>query len=225
MEKLAAIVDDEEDIRELVSVNLKKAGYKTKEYPDGKAFLRSLAKSLPDVVILDLMMPGLDGIEVCRNLRADDRYKELPVIMLTAKAEEADRVLGLEMGADDYVTKPFSPRELTARVKALLRRRKPQEEEKVSSIGDIIIDTNRHEVTVKGKQAPLTATEFNILKILVSKRGWVFSREQILDSLWGNEKTVVDRTIDVHIKHLREKLGSAGKIIINVRGAGYKIEE
>ncbi len=225
MEKIIAVVDDEEDIRELVSVNLKKAGYKSKEYPDGKAFLRSLSKSLPDAVILDLMMPGLDGIEVCRSLRADERYRDLPVIMLTAKAEEADRVLGLEMGADDYVTKPFSPRELTARVKAVLRRKKPQEEEKVSSLGDIIIDSNRHEVTVKGKQAKLTSTEFKILKILSSKRGWVFSREQILDSLWGNEKTVVDRTIDVHVKHLREKLGSAGKMIINVRGAGYKIEE
>lgn len=225
MEKLAAIVDDEEDIRELVSVNLKKAGYKTKEYPDGKAFLRSLEKTIPDVVILDLMMPGLDGIEVCRSLRSDERHKELPVIMLTAKVEEADKVLGLEMGADDYMTKPFSPRELTARVKAVLRRRKPQEEETVSSFGDIIIDANRHEVTVKGKTAPLTSTEFKILRILSSKRGWVFSREQILDSLWGNEKTVVDRTIDVHIKHLREKLGSAGKMIINVRGAGYKIEE
>lgn len=225
MDRIIAVVDDEDDIRELIAVNLKKAGYKSKEYTDGKAFLRSLSKSMPDAVILDLMMPGLDGVEVCRSLRADERYRELPVIMLTAKAEEADRVLGLEMGADDYVTKPFSPRELTARVKAVLRRKKPQEEEKVVAFGDVIIDSNRHEVTVKGKPAKLTATEFKILKILSLKRGWVFSREQILDSLWGNEKTVVDRTIDVHVKHLREKLGSAGSMIINVRGAGYKLEE
>ena len=208
MEKLIAIVDDEDDIRELVSVNLKKAGFKTKEFSDADSLIKSLSKSAPDLIILDIMMPGTDGIETVKILKKDDRYSSIPVIMLTAKNDEPEKVVGLEIGADDYVTKPFSPRELAARVKAV----------------SIIMDMDKHEVSVKGKKIELTATEFNILHILAMKRERVLSREQILDNLWGSEKTVVDRTIDVHIKHLRTKLGPAGKMIRNIRGVGYKIE-
>jgi DNA-binding response OmpR family regulator len=226
MEKLIAIVDDEEDIAELLAVNLKKSGFKTKEYSNGKSFLNSLQKSSPDLVLLDLMMPEIDGLEVCKVMKKDEKYSAIPIIMLTAKTEEGDKVLGLELGADDYVTKPFSPREVVARVKAVLRRQgKKEETPERTIINDIIIDPKKHEVTVKNKKISLTATEFNILQILSEKRGWVLSREQILDKLWGSEKVVVDRTIDVHIKHLREKLGTAGKIISNIRGVGYKMEE
>ncbi len=226
MEKLIAVVDDEDDIRELVSINLKKAGFKVKEFSDADAMIKSLAKATPDLIILDLMMPGTDGLEACKILKKDARYSSIPIIMLTAKADEADKVVGLELGADDYVTKPFSPRELTARVKAVLRRKATvAEENELLEIGSITIDLQKHEVLVKGKKTELTATEFRILQLLTEKREHVLSREQLLDNLWGNEKVVVDRTIDVHIKHLREKLGPAGKMIINVRGVGYKIEK
>jgi DNA-binding response OmpR family regulator len=225
MEKLIAIVDDEDDIRELVSVNLKKAGFKTKEFSDADSLIKSLSKSAPDLIILDIMMPGTDGIETVKILKKDDRYSSIPVIMLTAKNDEPEKVVGLEIGADDYVTKPFSPRELAARVKAVLRRKaKTGEKSEIVELGSIIMDMDKHEVSVKGKKIELTATEFNILHILAMKRERVLSREQILDNLWGSEKTVVDRTIDVHIKHLRTKLGPAGKMIRNIRGVGYKIE-
>jgi two-component system phosphate regulon response regulator PhoB/two-component system alkaline phosphatase synthesis response regulator PhoP len=225
MEKLIAIVDDEDDIRELVSINLKKAGFKTKEYSDADSLIKSLSKSLPDLIILDIMMPGTDGIETVKILKRDDRYSMIPVILLTAKSDEPEKVVGLEIGADDYVTKPFSPRELAARVKAVLRRRENiRETSEIVEIGPVTIDMDKHEVAVRGKKVELTATEFNILHILALKKERVLSREQILDNLWGSEKTVVDRTIDVHIKHLRTKLGPAGKMIRNIRGVGYKIE-
>jgi len=225
MEKLIAIVDDEDDIRELVSINLKKAGFKTKEYSDADSLIKSLSKSLPDLIILDIMMPGTDGIETVKILKRDDRYSMIPVILLTAKSDEPEKVVGLEIGADDYVTKPFSPRELAARVKAVLRRRENiRETSEIVEIGPVTIDMDKHEVAVRGKKVELTATEFNILHILALKKERVLSREQILDNLWGSEKTVVDRTIDVHIKHLRTKLGPAGKMIMNIRGVGYKIE-
>jgi DNA-binding response OmpR family regulator len=224
MEKLIAIVDDEDDIRELVSVNLKKSGFKTKEFSDADSLIKSLSKSMPDLIILDIMMPGTDGIETVKILKKDDRYSSIPVIMLTAKNDEPEKVLGLEIGADDYVTKPFSPRELAARVKAVLRRKvKIEEKAELVELGPVIMDMDKHEVSVKGKKIELTATEFNILHILAMKKERVLSREQILDNLWGSEKTVVDRTIDVHIKHLRTKLGTAGKMIKNIRGVGYKI--
>jgi phosphate regulon transcriptional regulator PhoB len=226
MEKLIAIVDDEEDIRELVSINLKKAGFKVKEFADADSLFKSLPKSTPDLIILDIMMPGTDGIEACKMLKKDEKYSRIPVIMLTARTEETDRIVGLELGADDYVTKPFSPRELAARVKAVLRRAQRKEEQPAGiEVAGIKLDLEAHEVFVKGRKIELTATEFKILEILSSKPGRVFSREQMLDNLWGNEKIVVDRTIDVHIKHLREKLGAAGRMIKNIRGVGYKIEE
>lgn len=225
MDKLIAVVDDEEDIRELVSISLKKAGYKVKEYEDADSLLKSISKSIPDLIVLDLMMQGIDGIEACKILKRDNRYSKIPVIMLTARAEETDKIVGLEIGADDYMTKPFSPKELAARVKAVLRRGDVKKEtDAIVKFGGITIDSEKHEVMVRGKKVELTATEYRILEILASKKERVFSREQLLDTLWGNEKTVVDRTVDVHIKHLREKLGTSGKMIKNIRGVGYKIE-
>jgi phosphate regulon transcriptional regulator PhoB len=223
MEKLIAIVDDEEDIRELVSINLKKAGFRVKQYEDADALLKTLPKSMPDLIILDIMMPGTDGIQVCKQIKSSEKTSRIPIIMLTAKADESDKIVGLETGADDYVTKPFSPRELTARVKAVLRRGKTGDGALIKA-GTITIDLERHEVKVKDKAVELTATEFRILEMLASAKGKVLSREQLLDNLWGGEKFVVDRTIDVHVKHLREKLGKAGEEVKNIRGVGYKLE-
>ncbi len=222
--KLIYIVDDEEDIIELVCINLEKDGLKCKGFVSGDLFFNHLRQKKPDLIILDIMLPDIDGIEICRRLKNDIKYSDIPVIMLSAKGEEIDRVLGLEMGADDYVTKPFSPRELVARVKAVMRRNRASKPTKIINIDNLIeIDLQRYEVYVKNKRIELTNAEFNILVKLTQNRGWVFTREQLLEHLWGDEKVVVDRTIDVHIRHLREKLGSAGKLIKNVRGVGYKL--
>ncbi len=173
------------------------------------------------------MLPDHDGFEICKILKKDNKTSGVPIIMLTAKGEEMDKVLGLELGADDYITKPFSPRELVARVKAVLRRlERKQEKNKVISINNIIhVDMQKYKVFIKDKEIKLTTTEFNILTILAQHRGWVLSRDQLLDHLWGDEKIVVDRTIDVHIRHLREKLGKYSNVIKNIRGVGYKLEE
>jgi len=225
MHELIAVVDDEKDIVELVAVHLKKAGFKIKEFYDSQGLLDFLTAHEPDVIILDLMLPDADGIEICKYLRKESKYAHIPIIMLTARADETDKILGLELGADDYMTKPFSPKELVARVKAILRRKQRPESKKIA-IGDLlIIDPQRFEVTVNSKNVILTSTEFKILELLASRKGLVFSRNKILDHLWGEQKAVLDRTIDVHIKHLREKLGEAGKFIINVRGIGYKLQE
>ncbi len=223
---LVAIVDDDRDILELVSVHIKRAGMKAREFADAEGFYGFLHQDTPDIVILDLMLPDADGIEICKFLRRDERFSALPVIMLTARADEVDRVLGLEIGADDYITKPFSPKELVSRVKAVLRRSRPGEQptQKIA-IGDLLsVDLQRHEVTVEARRIELTAVEFRILQLLASRQGWVFSRDSILDFLWGHDKTVSDRTVDVHIRHLREKLGAASSLIKNVRGAGYKLD-
>jgi two-component system phosphate regulon response regulator PhoB/two-component system alkaline phosphatase synthesis response regulator PhoP len=226
MAKLIAILDDEPDIRELVSLHLKRAGFETKTFKEADDFFMFLDSAKPDLIILDLMLPDADGLDVCKILSKSDAHSRIPIIMLTAKGEETDRILGLELGADDYVTKPFSPRELVARVKAVLRRDIKSEEAEIKNIAGIIaIDPGKHEVKLKGKVIDLTTTEFRILQLLASKRGWVFSRDQILDYLWGQEKAVLDRTIDVHIKHLREKLEDAAYLIKNVRSVGYKLEE
>ncbi len=224
--KSIAVVDDEPDILELISIHLRKANFKAKEYADGTTFLKSLRSWTPDLIILDLMLPDTDGVDICRYLKSKDQYSCIPIIMLTAKTSEADKVLGLELGADDYVTKPFSPRELIARVRAVLRRREFKEPGEKIKIGKImIIDLPKFEVMVEGKKIKLTTIEFNILKMLAERKGWVFSRIQILDNIWGQDKIVTTRTVDVHIKHLREKLGKAAQFIKNVRGVGYKIEE
>jgi len=226
MAKLIAIVEDEPDIVELVAHHLKKTNFKVKKFVDSESFYEFIEEQKPDLIILDLMLPDADGLEICKNLKNDEKYSHIPIIMLTAKSEEMDKILGLELGADDYVTKPFSPRELVARVKAVLRRISIKEESKQIEIGKILlIDLQKYKVSVEGKMVNLTNTEFNILKILASKLGWVFTRDQILDYLWGNEKAVVDRTVDVHVKNLRDKLGKAGKFIKNIRGIGYKLEE
>ncbi|MCD6490350.1 MAG: response regulator transcription factor [Thermodesulfobacterium sp.] len=225
MNELIAVIDDEPDILELVSLHLTKSNFKVKGFLNAESFFKFLSSRMPDLIILDLMLPDSDGIEICKYLKSKEDLKFIPIIMLTARASETDKVLGLELGADDYVTKPFSPRELVARVKAVLRR-KTQDSGKKIKIGDILlIDLNKFEVFVENKKIDLTPTEFRILKILASKKGWVFTRDQILNHLWGQEKAVLDRTIDVHIKNLREKLGKAAKFIKNIRGIGYKIEE
>lgn len=225
MKKYIAIVDDEPDILELVSINLKKSGFITAEFEDAGSMLDSLNERLPDLIILDLMLPDADGFDVCKQLKRDPDHQNIPVIMLTAKGDEMDRILGLEFGADDYVVKPFSVRELIARVKAVLRRGVIEEEDKVIRIGkDLLIDLQKYETNWKGQKIDLTSTEYKILRLLAQKKGWVYSRNQILDYLWGNDKIVVDRTIDVHIRNLREKLKEAGKYIKNVRGVGYKLE-
>lgn len=225
MKEVITIIDDETDIVELVSINLRKNGYRTKEFYEANSFFAYLAKDIPDLVILDLMLPDTDGLEICKRLRDDNRTMHIPIIMLTARNEEVDKIIGLELGADDYITKPFSPRELVARVKAILRRQQ-KEITKVIKIGDkLLIDLNRYEVIVNNEKVELTTTEFKILKMLSEHKGWVYSRNKIMDYLWGEEKAVLDRTIDVHIKNIREKLGPAGKYIINVRGVGYKLQE
>ncbi|MCX7966702.1 MAG: response regulator transcription factor [Syntrophorhabdaceae bacterium] len=227
MNKLIAIIEDEPDIVELVSINLKKANFQVEGFENAESFFRFLKTRQPDLIILDLMLPDMDGFEVCKALKSQKRYTTIPIIMLTAKAEETEKILGLELGADDYVTKPFSPKELVARVKAVLRRLGTKTDEPIHiNIGEtIFIDTEKLEVMVNNKKIDLTSTEFKILNLLASKKGFVFSRESILEHLWGNEKIVIDRTVDVHIKHLREKLGEGARFIKNIRGMGYKIEE
>lgn len=225
MNKLIFVIDDEPDIVELVTIHLKKAMFKVKGFSDAESFYRFLDEKTPDLIILDLMLPDADGLEICKYLKKEDKFSSIPIIMLTAKGDETDKILGLEFGADDYVTKPFSPRELVARVKAVLRRRQKAEESGKLEIGGILtIDPASYEVVVEGRKIELTTTEFRILKLLLSKKSKVFSRYDILDHLWGDEKIVLDRTIDVHIRNLRDKLGKAGQFIKNIRGIGYKLE-
>lgn len=226
MKELIAIVDDEPDILELVDLHLKRAGFRTDGFLNAENFLKFIKIERPDLIILDLMLPDADGLEVCKELKKQAEYSTIPIIMLTAKGEETDKILGLELGADDYVTKPFSPKELVARVKAVLRRQQMREELLKIEIGGLLtILPEKHEVYVEGNKVDLTSTEFRMLQLLSLKKGWVFTRDQILDYLWGQEKAVVDRTVDVHIKHLREKLGKASRLIKNIRGVGYKLEE
>lgn len=222
-----AIVDDEPDILELVSLHLQKANYRVSSFTEAASLYRFLEREVPDLIILDLMLPDVDGLEICRYLRGRELFSSIPIIMLTARTDEMDKVIGLELGADDYVTKPFSPRELVARVRAVLRRHGRQEGDsgKVFAVGAVTIDPEKHEAAVNNKKLDLTPTEFKILHLLSSKKGRIQSRDQILSFLWGDEKFVVDRTVDVHIRHLREKLGKASHIIKNVRGVGYKVEE
>jgi len=226
MNEIIAIVDDEADILELVSLHLKRSGFKVETFMDGKSFYTYLEKNNPDLTILDLMLPDADGLDICRDIRKNNRHNNMPIVMLTARGDETDTILGLELGADDYVTKPFSPKELVARVKAVLRRGITSDDTTHLNIAnEVFIDSEKYQITYHDDVIPMTPTEFRILKILTERKGMVFSRDQILDKLWGNEKAVLDRTIDVHIKHIREKLGEAGKYVMNLRGIGYKIEE
>jgi two-component system phosphate regulon response regulator PhoB/two-component system alkaline phosphatase synthesis response regulator PhoP len=228
MRELIAVIEDETDIREVVELHLAKNNFVVKGFGTIAAFQAFLElKVTPDLIVLDLMLPDGDGLDLCKELKNSDKLSAIPIIMLTARAEETDKVLGLELGADDYVTKPFSPRELVARVKALLRRQRSAQQpaKRIELNGQIVLDSDKHEVTVMGRRVDLTSTEFRILQFLAGHPGWVYSRDQILEHLWGQDKAVVDRTVDVHIKHLRTKLGKAGELVENVRGAGYKLRE
>lgn len=220
------IVEDEPDVLDLVVYHLQKAGYKTLTARDGASGLRKACDQRPALVILDLMLPELDGVEVCKRLKADARTARIPVIMLTAKAEEVDRVLGLELGAEDYVTKPFSPRELVLRVKSVLRRAKGGAEPvEFLKDGDLVVDIAKHAVMLKDKPIELTATEFKLLATLLERRGRVQSRDRLLQDVWGYEGDVDTRTVDTHVRRLREKLGKAADRIETVRGIGYRYAE
>ncbi len=226
MPQTIAALDDEADILELLKVNLTKAGYRFEGFQEAEDLYRYLEREKPNIILLDLMLPGTDGLEVCRRVRRSEGLADIPIIMLTARGDESDKVVGLELGADDYVTKPFSVKELVARIHAVLRR--PGGNEGAARrivIGPLVVDLDKFEVTAGGAKIDLTATEFKILQLLASRKGRVFTRDQILDFLWGQEKAVIDRTVDVHIRNLREKLGEAGALIKNIRGVGYKLEE
>jgi two-component system phosphate regulon response regulator PhoB len=221
------VVDDERDILELVEYNLNKDGYQVSCVTTGEDALKAARGEVPDLIVLDLMLPGLDGLEVCRILKGDPKTSGIPIVMLTAKGEEADVVTGLELGADDYITKPFSPRILLARIRAVLRRKsqKPKEETSVIRVHDLVIHPGRHEVLIQGKPVELTLTEFRVLHYLARNPGWVFTRYQIVDAVRGSDYPVTDRSVDVQIVGLRRKLGPCGKYIETVRGVGYRFKE
>lgn len=221
------VVDDEEDILELLRYNLLREGYNVSCAASGEEALRLAQSEIPDLLVQDLMLPGIDGLEVTKILKNDSRTKDIPIVMLTAKGEEADIVTGLELGADDYITKPFSPRVLVARVRAVLRRKVKEykEETPVLRIHDIVIHPGRHEVLVNDKPVQLTLTEFGILNYLARRPGWVFTRSQIMDAVKGEDYFVTDRSVDVQIVGLRKKLCNAGKYIETVRGVGYRFRE
>jgi two-component system alkaline phosphatase synthesis response regulator PhoP len=220
-------VDDEEDILELLRFNLTKEGFAVACAASGEEALKSALSQRPDLILLDLLLPGMDGLEVARRLKKDASTKEIPIIMVTAKGEEADIVTGLEVGAEDYITKPFSRKVLIARVRAVLRRKAsaPADDQEVVSVHDLTIHPGRREVLVKGRSVALTFTEFGILNFLARRPGWVFTRSQIVDAVKGDEYFVTDRAVDVQIVGLRKKLGSAAKVIETVRGVGYRFKE
>jgi two-component system alkaline phosphatase synthesis response regulator PhoP len=227
MAKLSVlVVDDEKSIVEAVRYNLEKEGFRVLVAHDGVRAVELARREQPDLVLLDWMLPELDGLEVCKALKQDERTKTIPIILLTVKSHEADKVLGLEMGADDYVTKPFSPRELVARVRAVLRRRAaPKDSAELFHYGDLDIDWGKYRVTVKGKVVTLTPKEFELLRALVQAKGRVLSREQLLERVWGYERAVEleTRTVDLHVSQLRKKLGrQAGAAVLTVKQAGYR---
>ncbi len=221
------VVDDEEDILDLVNYNLSRNGYQVTCGATGEEGLRLARTEVPELIILDLMLPGLDGLEVCRILKNDPRTSIIPILMLTAKGDEADIVTGLELGADDYVTKPFSPRVLMARAKAVLRRAQGEATPETATVkrGDLVIDPVRREVRIAGKPIELTFTEFGLLFHLASRPGWVFTRNQLIDAVHGPDYPATDRSVDVQVVGLRKKLESYGKYIETVRGVGYRFKE
>ena len=217
------IVEDEPDIRETLKYNFSNEGFKVSTAPDGEEALSNIKKVLPDVLILDLMLPGISGLDVCKSIRADDDIRDMSIVMLTAKGEEIDRVIGFELGADDYVTKPFSVRELILRVKVLLKKqRESLVENKLVTFGPIRIDLDAHELKINDKEIVLTALEFKLLQHLVKRKGRVQTREQLLGDVWGYSAEVTTRTVDTHIKRLREKLGNTSDYIQTIRGVGYR---
>jgi len=226
-QKNILVVEDEEDILELVRYNLAKEGYNVAGVTSGEDALDVVRSKAPDLIVLDLMLPGVDGLDVCKVLKNDVKTQHVPIIMLTAKGEEADIVTGLELGADDYITKPFSPRVLTARVKAVLRRKSQEPLDKASTLEthDLVIHPGRNEVLLRGRPLDLTYTEFNILHFLARRPGWVFTRDQIVDAARGDDYAVTPRSVDVHIVSLRKKLGDAREYIETVRGIGYRFKD
>ena len=225
--KKILIVEDEKDILQLVKLYLDKEGYRTVTAATGSEGLRQVRTEKPDLVVLDLMLPEIDGLEVCKRLRSAPETAMLPIIMLTAKAEESDTVVGLELGADDYVTKPFSPKTLVARVKALFRRidRPPDEGQARYTYGDLVMDLARHELTVKGEEVPLTAKEFGLLEHLLRNPGRVLTREVLLNAVWGYEYYGTTRTVDVHVRRLKQKLPLLDDAIVSVKSLGYNLKE
>jgi len=226
--KKILVVDDEKDLVDILAFNLRREQFDVVTAPDGEKALEIARRETPDLIVLDLMMPGIGGLEVCRRLRADPRLSKTPVIMLTAKGEESDAVIGLAQGADDYVRKPFGVKELMARVSAHLRsqaRASEDEHPKVIRFGDLVIDSDRFVATLGDEDLPLTTTEFKLLRHLVAKKGRVFSRNDLLDSVRGPDAIVTDRTIDVHVAAVRRKLGRYGDHLLTVRGVGYKFAE
>jgi DNA-binding response OmpR family regulator len=220
------VVDDEPEAVELVEFNLKQGGFDVAVAADGAEALKKARGLMPSLIVLDLMLPEVDGLEVCKMLRRDSATSKVPIIMLTAKAAEIDRILGLELGADDYITKPFSPRELVLRVKRILQRgQAPDQEQERLKFGDLVIDGPRHLVTWRGKKVDLTATEFKLLMLLAQRRGRVQSRDQLLRDVWDYQSAIDTRTVDTHMRRLREKLGAASKYLDTVRGVGYRFVE
>jgi len=226
---LIYVVDDEEDILNLVDYNLAKEGYQVERFLSGEEVLDRIEEQAPDILLLDLMLPGVDGLDVAKKLKKDQRFATIPLIMLTAKGEEADIVTGLEIGADDYIPKPFSPKVMLARVKAVLRRNEPIEKKVDKSdiirIQNLVIHPGRHEVRIDDKLIDLTYTEFSLLHFLAMRPGWVFTRYQIVDALRGEDYPVTERAVDVQVVGLRKKLGQMGKNIETVRGVGYRFKE
>src|SRR5215468_11487375 len=224
--KKILIVEDETDLVKLLKYNLEKEGFKVNYATDGTVALAEARRDPPDLVILDLMLPGLDGLEVCRQLRRNERFVRTPVLILSARSEEADRIVGLELGADDYVTKPFSMRELVARIRALLRRNEPAVPQRVKvNRGDIVIDPTAHSVSVSGRAVELSALEFKLLHYMALHPGMVFSRDQLLDGVWGNDRSVTPRSVGVYVRRIREKIEMRPQnpaYVQTVHGVGYR---
>jgi len=226
MQHKILVVDDETDVIDMLVINLRAAGFNVITAEDGASALTKVRKDSPSLIILDLMLPQMSGLEVCKLLKGDIATRHIPIIMLTAKAEEVDKIVGLELGADDYVTKPFSPREMILRVNRSLRRGKDKAPtvEKIV-IGDLVLDHSRHEVLVKSSPVDLTATEFKLLALLMDRRGRVQGRDRLLNDVWGYETVIDTRTVDTHVRRLREKMGPLAAYIETVRGVGYRISE
>ena len=222
MTKKVFIVEDEPDLRDTLQYNFENEGFKVKSFPNGESFLETIKNDKPNLVILDLMLPGISGLDVCRDLRMNEVNENVAVVMLTAKSEEIDRIVGFELGADDYVTKPFSVRELILRVKVLLKKRSDDIDQNLLEFGPIAMNLDAHDVSVEGKNILLTALEFKLLKHLLKRKGRVQTRDQLLGDVWGYSSEVTTRTVDTHIKRLREKLGKPGELIQTIRGVGYR---
>lgn len=218
-------VEDDAGIRDLMIYALKASGFEAKGFEDGRQFFDALSTALPDLVILDIMLPGEDGLSILKRLRANAATSRLPIIMATAKGTEYDKVIGLDLGADDYLAKPFGMMEMVSRVKALLRRSRSDSEQEQLTLGDIVLSTSEHKVHIKDKTVDLTLKEFNLLKLFLENKGLVFTREQLLSKIWGERFVGESRTVDVHIATLRTKLGEWGDCIKTVRGVGYRLED